>query len=451
MSINHLYDDIEKPDVNIRVYTLKVDHGVIFNDLDPSLPVQTDADGKLVSLAINLADNTRVSGILPISNGGTNSTTALVNSKLMVSDSGSIIEGTSSSIPSFSSLQLLSNSNQILLGSSKNTILSASNSLVQTIYEIPDIGSSTQFTMCDGDQTISGNKTFIGDIKLSSLAASSLLSLDASKIITTSGTPTLSTLSLSSTSNEIQFIGNSPFTTSLNVNVSNSANRIITIPDPGLDCSTVMSEGTQIINGNKTFNTLSISSLANEINFIGIAPYTTSLNVGVSNSADTVLSIPNPGTNCSIVITETAQTINGVKTLNDGIILPASGGTPTLLNYYEVNISTLLTFTGIWASNQSSTASFCRIGKLCNMVIPTIAATSNTSSVISLVGTLSSRFRPSEDLYFIISIEDNNVFKSGIFWLKQDGDIEVRLDNNGNFAGSGSSGFQSLSISYITA
>jgi hypothetical protein len=104
MSLNHLYADIEKPDVNIRAYTLKVDKGIIIPGLNPNLPVQTNSLGVLTTLAINLEDNTRVSGILPISSGGTNSNTTLSNGFLMESKGGQIVEGTSSSDPTFDNL-----------------------------------------------------------------------------------------------------------------------------------------------------------------------------------------------------------------------------------------------------------------------------------------------------------------------------------------------------------
>ena len=58
--------------------------------LSASLPVVTDASKNLISSTISLTS--QVSGILPIANGGTNSSTALTNGKLMYSSAGGIIE-----------------------------------------------------------------------------------------------------------------------------------------------------------------------------------------------------------------------------------------------------------------------------------------------------------------------------------------------------------------------
>jgi hypothetical protein len=91
---------------------------VFVNNLSPSLPVKTNGSNKLISAGINLTSD--VISTLPIANGGTNNAIALTNGKLMVSSGGSIIEGTSNSTPTFSSINLSSISNQIIAGSSPN-------------------------------------------------------------------------------------------------------------------------------------------------------------------------------------------------------------------------------------------------------------------------------------------------------------------------------------------
>lgn len=59
--------------------------------LTVSSPVRTDGSGFLSVGDINLA-STDVSGVLPVINGGTNSTTALNNNRIIVSSGGSIVE-----------------------------------------------------------------------------------------------------------------------------------------------------------------------------------------------------------------------------------------------------------------------------------------------------------------------------------------------------------------------
>lgn len=59
--------------------------------LTVSSPVRTDASGFLTVGTIALA-STDVAGVLPVANGGTNSGTALVNNRLMVSSGGTVVE-----------------------------------------------------------------------------------------------------------------------------------------------------------------------------------------------------------------------------------------------------------------------------------------------------------------------------------------------------------------------
>src|SRR6185312_6833923 len=84
----------------INTYNLNVSGTLSITSLTSSMPVKTDASDNLVSGQIILTSD--VTGVLPIINGGTNSGTALTNGKIMVSSGGAIVEGTSSTSPSFS-------------------------------------------------------------------------------------------------------------------------------------------------------------------------------------------------------------------------------------------------------------------------------------------------------------------------------------------------------------
>lgn len=241
MSLNHLLYDIPKPYANIRVNSLKVDNGIIFPGLNPNLPVQTDAKSDLVSLAINLSDNTRVSGVLAIGNGGTNSNSALSNGKLMQSNSGQIVEGTSSSNPSFTTINLTNTTNQLVLGTTNTSTINSSAPSASRVYTIPDSGANSQFVMSDGNQTINGNKTLSGNTTLSSgsLSSSNLLALDSSKIITTTTSALnaeINSVGLGALTSQIQFTNNLPSnitTLQVDLTVPPSGNRTITIPDSG--------------------------------------------------------------------------------------------------------------------------------------------------------------------------------------------------------------------------
>lgn len=72
--------------------SLHVSGGVRITALIGPNPVKADANGNLSVSAINLT--AEVSGVLPITNGGTNSGTALLNDRLMISSSGAIVEHT---------------------------------------------------------------------------------------------------------------------------------------------------------------------------------------------------------------------------------------------------------------------------------------------------------------------------------------------------------------------
>ncbi len=108
--------------------------------------------GTLLADSVDLTSE--VSGILPIANGGTNSSSALTNNKLMISNAGSIVEGTSSSNPSFISETLTATSNQLTLGTTNTTTLNASAPLSSRVYTLPDAGSNSSFIMSNGIQNI---------------------------------------------------------------------------------------------------------------------------------------------------------------------------------------------------------------------------------------------------------------------------------------------------------
>lgn len=70
--------------------TLNPVGAVNFPDLTISQPAYINADGDLISQDISLTAD--VTGVLPVANGGTNSSTALNNDRVMLSSGGSIVE-----------------------------------------------------------------------------------------------------------------------------------------------------------------------------------------------------------------------------------------------------------------------------------------------------------------------------------------------------------------------
>ena len=206
----------------------------ILSSLAGSLPLQLNSSNQIISGGIDL--NTQTSGILPIANGGTNSSTALTGNRIMLSSSngssikefsstlsnGQILIGTAgvpvagtitgttnritvtnglgtislstpqntdiSATPIFSALALSSSSNQIILGdpSTHTLTLTAPTPASNIFYTIPDVGSNASFAMTEGTQTINGSRTFSGTLTLSSLTPSLPMQLNGSRQVVAS-------------------------------------------------------------------------------------------------------------------------------------------------------------------------------------------------------------------------------------------------------------------------
>ena len=147
------------------------------------------------------------------------------------------------------------------------------------------------------------------------------------------------------------------------------------------------------------------------------------------------------------------------------ITLPAPGGTPIALDYYEY-APTTSTYTGIWASAQNCTIAMQRVGKLITIYGSEAFATSNTASLVSLTFTLPARFRPSTtyctttDQYATIgtAIESRTLickraasYTSGQILVGTGGVVKFYAQvNASNFAGNGTNeGISAWSLSYF--
>lgn len=65
-----------------------------FPDLTPVRPLKIDASNNVISGLIALASTSDVTGVLPVANGGTNSSAALNNNRIIISSAGEIVEAT---------------------------------------------------------------------------------------------------------------------------------------------------------------------------------------------------------------------------------------------------------------------------------------------------------------------------------------------------------------------
>jgi hypothetical protein len=134
------------------------------------------------------------------------------------------------------------------------------------------------------------------------------------------------TVKIPSLTNQMQFGS----TSGAILNVPNgSVTRTYTLPDVGKDADLVLAQGTQTINGHKTFIDLiptylqSVEVLlpTNQI-FLGQTGTTTTINAPAP-AASTIISIPDPLTaTANFVLTEGTQTINGIKNFTN--IVPTS-------------------------------------------------------------------------------------------------------------------------------
>lgn len=89
-----------------------------------------------------------------------------------------------------------------------------------------------------------------------------------------------------------------------------------------------------------------------------------------------------------VVGSNLAQTIT-----NKTVSFPTGGGTPSLLDFYEVYNGSI-TWSGIWASSQTANVTYVRLGNMVTVYFARAIATANTSSQITS-DAIPARFRPS--------------------------------------------------------
>jgi len=167
----------------------------------------------------NTSLTTEVTGILPIANGGTNSSTPLTNGKLIVSAGNQIVEGTSSTSPSFTDLTI----------SALNTDQLIATDLLKKLISV---------TITNANGT---NLTYTGGIIAASMTQN----------LTTSGTPTFAAETLTNTSN--QLVLGTTRTVTITAPTPATASRTHTIPDITGNGTFAFLQGTQTFTGSKSF------------------------------------------------------------------------------------------------------------------------------------------------------------------------------------------------------
>ena len=167
------------------------------------------------------------------------------------------------SLQSALALTLTPTSNQLILGTTNTTTLSATAPAASRTYTFPDVLNNANIILSEGTQTINGTKTF-------------------------GSAPSVPSLNATNTTN--QLILGTTNTYTLNATAP-AASRVITLADPGASASLVVTEGTQTINGAKTFgsNTTHSGTILNSDGTSALPAY--------SFSADTDSGVYRIGTN----------------------------------------------------------------------------------------------------------------------------------------------------------
>lgn len=168
-------------------------------------------------------------------------------------------------------------------------------------------------------------------------------------------------LIIDSTSNQIAL--GTTRTATLNAPMPATTNRVYTFPDQSADYSVVATEGAQTVNGVKTLGSAPVApsytatATTNQLLLGTTNTYTVS---ATAPAASRVITLADPGAAASFVMSEGAQTVNGLKTLGTGFVLPTSGGTASTLNYFDERAFVTSTFTGPWTGTQNMKLSYVR-------------------------------------------------------------------------------------------
>lgn len=228
-------------------------------------------------------------------------------------------------------------SNQIVLGTTNTVTISSTAPAASRTYTIPDTLANSSFVMTDLAQTINGAKTFTSQlantlttnqivlgttntVTINSVAptASRIYTIpdagsDATFVLSGGGGgPSFASLTLTNTTNQLT-LGT---TNTVTVNsVAPAASRTYTIPDAGGAASFVMTAGAQTVAGVKTFSSaLTCSATTNQIT---LGTTNTVTITSPAPAASRTYTIPDTAADSSFVMTDSAQTINGVKTFTE--------------------------------------------------------------------------------------------------------------------------------------
>jgi len=335
---------------------------------------------------------THVSGILPIANGGTNSSTALNGDRVMLSNATSIIESSALldgqliigrtglsplvanitatanqvnvtngagtitlslpqdialiSSPSFASLSLTNTTNQLTFGTTNTITINSIAPSASRSYTIPDVGTNSSFVMTDGNQTINGVKSFSTAIAATSGGTGQSV-YAVGDLLYANTTTTLAKLADVATGNALISGGVGVAPSYGKIGLTTHISGILPIANGGTNSSTALN-GNRVMLSNATSIIESSALLDGQIiigNTVGapipanitagsgvsITNGANSITISATGSGGTVTSVSVSGGTSGLTYTGNPVTGSGTITLSSGALVPSFGGLGTSL------------------------------------------------------------------------------------------------------------------------
>lgn len=327
------------------------------------------------------------------------------------STDGLIVKFNDSKVVDFqATITVLGTSNQIVLGTTNTTTIHSPAPGSARTVTIPLVGASADFVMTEGSQTVNGAKTLTGTLTLTTVSATQIVATNLSQQLVP-----------------------------------------LNYTKPSLGDAVVQRATDGSIEGH-------ILKAINTSNQIVLGTTNTTTVTSPAPGSNRTVTIPLVGANADFIMSEGAQTMNGIKTFGTSLKLPTSGGTAAELNFYEEYTATV-TFTGIWATGQSTTLRIYRIGRIATLTVGYVSATANTPGTPVATGVVPTRFLPlttGTDLSLnqggVITKDNGTTYTDGICYLPTNGDITIyRTSVFGTFTGTGASGWFNFATSYVVA
>lgn len=127
-------------------------------------------------------------------------------------------------------------------------------------------------------------------------------------------------------------------------------------------------------------------------------------------------------------------------TAGTGILLPSSGGTPTLLNHYEEYTHTTNWNGAFGASSVAGNVNVIRTGKMVTATFPAILGTCTSTNPLWMVTNMPARFLPSSNLYIVAGIAQTaaSILGTAIFYISSGGNWQIHNGTGVNFSDLGS-------------